>query len=99
MRDTGHFITPHHLTTIPHHLTTISPPSPSYTIIITLPHLPTRCLDLGFSQALNSIVAALPPVRQTLLYSATQTRSLPTSTTSNLISQPVTTCHLPPGHL
>ena len=35
-----------------------------------------RCLDLGFSQAINSIVAALPSDRQTLLFSATQTRSV-----------------------
>ena len=34
-----------------------------------------RCLDLGFQQALNSIIEALPPKRQTLLFSATQTRS------------------------
>jgi ATP-dependent RNA helicase DDX10/DBP4 len=35
-----------------------------------------RCLDLGFSTAINSIVAALPAARQTLLFSATQTRSI-----------------------
>jgi len=35
-----------------------------------------RCLDLGFAQAINSIVAALPSDRQTLLFSATQTRSV-----------------------
>jgi len=35
-----------------------------------------RCLDLGFSTAINSIVASLPSGRQTLLFSATQTRSV-----------------------
>jgi len=35
-----------------------------------------RCLDLGFAQAINSIVATLPSDRQTLLFSATQTRSV-----------------------
>ena len=35
-----------------------------------------RCLDLGFSTAINSIVASLPQGRQTLLFSATQTRSI-----------------------
>ena len=35
-----------------------------------------RCLDLGFSAAINSIVANLPAERQTLLFSATQTRNI-----------------------
>jgi len=35
-----------------------------------------RCLDLGFSAALNGILANLPSPRQTLLFSATQTRSI-----------------------
>eukprot|EP00091_Calanus_sinicus_P009949 TRINITY_DN23128_c0_g1_i1.p2 TRINITY_DN23128_c0_g1~~TRINITY_DN23128_c0_g1_i1.p2 ORF type:complete len:105 (+),score=28.34 TRINITY_DN23128_c0_g1_i1:148-462(+) len=35
-----------------------------------------RCLDLGFSTAINSIVTSLPSPRQTLLFSATQTRSI-----------------------
>jgi len=35
-----------------------------------------RCLDLGFSSAINSIVTNLPSPRQTLLFSATQTRSI-----------------------
>jgi len=35
-----------------------------------------RCLDLGFSTAINSIVTNLPSPRQTLLFSATQTRSI-----------------------
>jgi len=35
-----------------------------------------RCLDLGFSTAMNSIVGSLPSPRQTLLFSATQTRSI-----------------------
>jgi len=35
-----------------------------------------RCLDLGFSTAINSIVSNLPFPRQTLLFSATQTRSI-----------------------
>ena len=35
-----------------------------------------RCLDLGFSTAINSIVASFPAGRQTLLFSATQTRTV-----------------------
>jgi len=35
-----------------------------------------RCLDLGFATAINSIVSSLPSSRQTLLFSATQTRSV-----------------------
>jgi len=35
-----------------------------------------RCLDLGFSTAINSIVSNLPAERQTLLFSATQTRNI-----------------------
>ena len=35
-----------------------------------------RILDLGFSQSLNAIVASLPATRQTLLFSATQTKSV-----------------------
>jgi len=35
-----------------------------------------RCLDLGFAHTLNAIIAALPTERQTLLYSATQTKSV-----------------------
>ena len=35
-----------------------------------------RCLDLGFSAAINSIVSNLPIERQTLLFSATQTRNI-----------------------
>ena len=35
-----------------------------------------RCLDLGFSAVINSIVANLPDERQTLLFSATQTRNI-----------------------
>lgn len=35
-----------------------------------------RCLDMGFSEAMNAIIANLPPVHQTLLFSATQTRSV-----------------------
>ncbi|KAK6620748.1 hypothetical protein RUM43_011043 [Polyplax serrata] len=35
-----------------------------------------RCLDLGFQQAMNSIIENLPPKRQTLLFSATQTKSV-----------------------
>ncbi|KAK7880451.1 hypothetical protein WMY93_032908 [Mugilogobius chulae] len=35
-----------------------------------------RILDLGFSDTLNAIVENLPPSRQTLLFSATQTRSV-----------------------
>ena len=33
-----------------------------------------RCLDLGFEKAMNAIIANLPPERQTLLFSATQTK-------------------------
>lgn len=35
-----------------------------------------RCLDLGFSQTMNSIIENLPPERQTLLFSATQTKDV-----------------------
>lgn len=35
-----------------------------------------RCLDMGFSQTMNAIIANLPPERQTLLFSATQTKSV-----------------------
>lgn len=35
-----------------------------------------RCLDMGFEQAMNAIIANLPPKRQTLLFSATQTKSI-----------------------
>ena len=35
-----------------------------------------RCLDMGFSTAINSIVSNIPTERQTLLFSATQTRNI-----------------------
>ncbi|XP_025425125.1 probable ATP-dependent RNA helicase DDX10 [Sipha flava] len=35
-----------------------------------------RCLDMGFEQTMNSIIDNLPPERQTLLFSATQTKSV-----------------------
>nr|XP_013189499.1 unnamed protein product [Amyelois transitella] len=35
-----------------------------------------RCLDLGFAQAMNAIIENLPTERQTLLFSATQTKSV-----------------------
>lgn len=35
-----------------------------------------RILDMGFAGALNSILAQLPKERQTMLFSATQTRSV-----------------------
>ncbi|KAF4521440.1 hypothetical protein B566_EDAN010597 [Ephemera danica] len=35
-----------------------------------------RCLDLGFEKTMNSIIENLPPERQTLLFSATQTKSV-----------------------
>ncbi|KAF7268844.1 hypothetical protein GWI33_018188 [Rhynchophorus ferrugineus] len=35
-----------------------------------------RCLDMGFKETMNSIIANLPPKRQTLLFSATQTKSV-----------------------
>lgn len=35
-----------------------------------------RCLDMGFKRTLDAIVSNLPPSRQTLLFSATQSQSL-----------------------
>lgn len=35
-----------------------------------------RCLDLGFETTMNAIIENLPPNRQTLLFSATQTKSV-----------------------
>ncbi|XP_046610234.1 probable ATP-dependent RNA helicase DDX10 [Neodiprion virginianus] len=35
-----------------------------------------RCLDMGFEQTMNSIIENLPSQRQTLLFSATQTKSV-----------------------
>ncbi|KYM96739.1 PREDICTED: probable ATP-dependent RNA helicase DDX10 isoform X1 [Cyphomyrmex costatus] len=35
-----------------------------------------RCLDMGFEKTMNSIIENLPPKRQTLLFSATQTKSV-----------------------
>ncbi|XP_011881923.1 PREDICTED: probable ATP-dependent RNA helicase DDX10 [Vollenhovia emeryi] len=35
-----------------------------------------RCLDMGFEKTMNSIIENLPLERQTLLYSATQTKSV-----------------------
>ncbi|EFN73577.1 Probable ATP-dependent RNA helicase DDX10 [Camponotus floridanus] len=35
-----------------------------------------RCLDMGFEKTMNCIIANLPPKRQTLLFSATQTKSV-----------------------
>lgn len=35
-----------------------------------------RCLDMGFKKTLDAIVSNLPPSRQTLLFSATQSQSL-----------------------
>ena len=35
-----------------------------------------RCLDLGFADTMNAIFDNLPPERQTLLFSATQTKSV-----------------------
>ncbi|CAK1541953.1 unnamed protein product [Leptosia nina] len=35
-----------------------------------------RCLDMGFETTMNSIIEFLPPKRQTLLFSATQTKSV-----------------------
>lgn len=34
-----------------------------------------RCLDMGFKETMNAIIANLPLERQTLLFSATQTKS------------------------
>lgn len=33
-----------------------------------------RCLDMGFEKTMNSIIENLPAKRQTLLFSATQTK-------------------------
>lgn len=33
-----------------------------------------RCLDMGFEKTMNSIIENLPPKKQTLLFSATQTK-------------------------
>lgn len=35
-----------------------------------------RILDMGFSESLNAIIANLPTERQTMLFSATQTKSV-----------------------
>lgn len=35
-----------------------------------------RCLDMGFQTTMNAIIENLPPERQTLLFSATQTKSV-----------------------
>uniref|UniRef100_A0A1B0D4Z2 ATP-dependent RNA helicase n=1 Tax=Phlebotomus papatasi TaxID=29031 RepID=A0A1B0D4Z2_PHLPP len=35
-----------------------------------------RCLDMGFQTTMNAIIENLPKIRQTLLFSATQTRSV-----------------------
>lgn len=35
-----------------------------------------RCLDMGFATTMNAIIENLPPERQTLLFSATQTKSV-----------------------
>lgn len=35
-----------------------------------------RCLDMGFEATMNAIIENLPPDRQTLLFSATQTKSV-----------------------
>ncbi|OXU20214.1 hypothetical protein TSAR_002576 [Trichomalopsis sarcophagae] len=35
-----------------------------------------RCLDMGFEKTMNSIIENLPPERKTLLFSATQTKSV-----------------------
>lgn len=35
-----------------------------------------RCLDMGFEKTMNAILDNLPPVRQTIIFSATQTKSV-----------------------
>ena len=35
-----------------------------------------RILDMGFAETMNAIVANLPTTRQTMLFSATQTKSI-----------------------
>ncbi|XP_035920054.1 probable ATP-dependent RNA helicase DDX10 [Anopheles stephensi] len=44
-----------------------------------------RCLDMGFSVTMNSIIENLPDVRQTLLFSATQTTSVRELARVNLV--------------
>uniref|UniRef100_A0A182T193 ATP-dependent RNA helicase n=1 Tax=Anopheles maculatus TaxID=74869 RepID=A0A182T193_9DIPT len=44
-----------------------------------------RCLDMGFSMTMNSIIENLPDVRQTLLFSATQTNSVRELARVNLV--------------
>ncbi|XP_050068810.1 probable ATP-dependent RNA helicase DDX10 [Anopheles maculipalpis] len=45
-----------------------------------------RCLDMGFSVTMNSIIENLPEVRQTLLFSATQTNSVRELARVNLVN-------------
>lgn len=53
---------------------------PLHTLILYSPALvldeADRILDMGFSETLNAIVEHLPTQRQTLLFSATQTKSV-----------------------
>uniref|UniRef100_A0A240PLY5 ATP-dependent RNA helicase n=1 Tax=Anopheles epiroticus TaxID=199890 RepID=A0A240PLY5_9DIPT len=48
-----------------------------------------RCLDMGFSSTMDSIIENLPEIRQTLLFSATQTSSVRDLARVNLV-KPVT---------
>lgn len=50
-------------------------PAPAALQILVLDEA-DRILDLGFEKAMNAIIANLPPARQTLLFSATQTKSV-----------------------
>ena len=52
-----------------------------------------RCLDLGFSVALDSILSTLPRERQTLLYSAKQTRSITALARLSLTSPVLVSVH------
>jgi len=52
-----------------------------------------RCLDLGFSVALDSILSTLPRERQTLLYSAKQTRSITALARLSLASPVLVSVH------
>jgi len=52
-----------------------------------------RCLDLGFKTAMNAIVSSLPKERQTLLFSATQTRSVTDLARLSLVSPVLVSVH------
>ena len=45
-----------------------------FVLFVTVLDEADRILDLGFQQTMNAIIQNLPPERQTLLFSATQTK-------------------------